>query len=240
MDVLYGGRIYVDYYRKKFRVTDELFDNEKNGLVLDKIYLQKLGLCWNRGLGDKFGLTKQEKTNYIDTCAPWKFHEVKKRKKYDIHYKVTIRNGAIAFQRQRIKQLLEKCSWIRMPSIDKKIPYEEYIREFIDARAVISPFGWGEICYRDFDAFAYGITLIKPNMDHIKTYPNWYINGETYLSLNWDFSDFYDVMEYVCSGKNNDNLMRIAKKGQQLFKSKIDTCRGRDEFVKHFCFECKI
>lgn len=31
--------------------------------------------------------------------------------------------------------------------------------------AAISPFGWGKICYRDFEATLCGAASIKPNMD---------------------------------------------------------------------------
>ena len=31
----------------------------------------------------------------------------------------------------------------------------------------ISPFGWGEICFRDFESIILGKLLIKPNCDHI-------------------------------------------------------------------------
>ena len=31
-----------------------------------------------------------------------------------------------------------------------------------------------------------------PNMSHIKTYPNIYKSNETYIPINWDFSDFYE------------------------------------------------
>ena len=30
---------------------------------------------------------------------------------------------------------------------------------------MLSPFGWGEICYRDFEAALNGMLLIKPDMN---------------------------------------------------------------------------
>ena len=68
-------------------VTDYLFDSMEQTTVLKSKYANKLGLSWNRGLGDKYGLTTEEKCIYKDECAPWTFYDVAQPRIYDIHYK---------------------------------------------------------------------------------------------------------------------------------------------------------
>ena len=53
----------------------------------------------------------------------------------------------------------------------------------------MSPFGWGEICIRDFEAVVAGSLLIKPSMQHLRTLPDIYRNRKTYVAVQWDFSD---------------------------------------------------
>ena len=52
----------------------------------------------------------------------------------------------------------------------------------------ISPFG-GEICYREFESFLYRCVLIKPNMEHLRTWPDYYIENKTYLPMKQDDLD---------------------------------------------------
>ena len=52
----------------------------------------------------------------------------------------------------------------------------------------ISPFGWGEICFRDFESIILGKLLIKPNCDHIITWPNIY-QDNMYVPIDWDASN---------------------------------------------------
>ena len=69
-------------------------------------------------------------------------------------------------------------------------------------------------------------------MDHIVTWPNYYIKDETYLSLKWDLSNFEDIMSFINSNKNQDLLKKIAKKGQSKYFNYLNS--GEDSyFVKH-------
>ena len=65
-----------------------------------------------------------------------------------------------------------------------------YYKELHNSKYAISPFGWGEICIRDFEAIVQGSVLIKPDVAHLETWPNIYLNGETYLSIPWDLECF--------------------------------------------------
>lgn len=70
----------------------------------------------------------------------------------------------------------------------------EYLREIANSMACFSPFGYGEVCWRDYEAVAYGSVLIKPDMDHVETVPNIFVPWETYAPIAWDFSDLGSVL----------------------------------------------
>ena len=122
-----------------------------------------------------------------------------------------------------------------MPDVSKMVPREEYIREMMESRSVFSPFGWGEVCTRDFEAFVYGAALIKPDMSHLITYPAWYEDGETYLRLNWDFSNFYDIVELLLSENRKRQINEIAAKGQEKYRSYV--IGGQNEFAEHLLYQ---
>jgi hypothetical protein len=65
--------------------------------------------------------------------------------------------------------------------------------------AVLSPFGWGEVCFRDFEAILHGAALAKPSMDHVETWPDVYRPGETFVALRWDAKDLTDACETLLS-----------------------------------------
>lgn len=77
-------------------------------------------------------------------------------------------------------------------------------------------FGWGAICWKDFEIFISGALLIKPDMSHIKTWPNYYIENETYVPYKWDASDLKSTIEQFYS--NTDLSERIACAGQDKYK----------------------
>ena len=93
----------------------------------------------------------------------------------------------------------------------------------------ISPFGYGEICYRDFECFFSGSLLVKANMDHMITWPNLFIDGVTYVSHKWDFSDFNDKLEAILS--NPERFQDIANEGQKKFR---DALTNGQAFARHF------
>ncbi len=77
-----------------------------------------------------------------------------------------------------------------------RVGLRQYIAEMILSKIAFSPFGWGEVCFRDFEAVAAGALLVKPSMDHIQTSPNLYVEGKTYVPCSWDMSDVPDICRY--------------------------------------------
>ncbi|MDT0683385.1 hypothetical protein RM543_11865 [Roseicyclus sp. F158] len=69
------------------------------------------------------------------------------------------------------------------------LPWAEYMAELGRSKLCFSPFGSGELCWRDVEAILAGAVLLKPSMDHLRTLPDLYRPWETYVPLAWDFSD---------------------------------------------------
>ena len=95
------------------------------------------------------------------------------------------------------------------------VPRSQYLKEIKSSRIVFSPFGWGEACFRDFEAVCYDCLLVKPSMDHINTEPNIYIDGETYVSVNWDFSNLVEKCQYFL--ENPDEAARIIANARRVY-----------------------
>jgi len=88
-----------------------------------------------------------------------------------------------------------------------RLPFEEYIRNLWDSKISFSPFGMGEICFRDFECMQYGTIFLKPNQDIVRTIPNIYIAGETYIDIEYDWSNLEERIDYVLSNFNVVNEM---------------------------------
>jgi hypothetical protein len=76
---------------------------------------------------------------------------------------------------------------------DRRVDQKEYYQEMRSSRICISPFGYGELCWRDFETVLMGSLLIKPDMSHVRTEPNIFVSGETYVPVKWDLSDLAEV-----------------------------------------------
>jgi hypothetical protein len=74
------------------------------------------------------------------------------------------------------------------------IPHSEYCREMWRSKTVLSPWGWGEACYRDYEAMLMGAVLIKPDTDYVEGWPDVFRSGETYVKCALDFSDIPGIV----------------------------------------------
>lgn len=71
----------------------------------------------------------------------------------------------------------------------------QFLAEMRHCRICVSPFGYGEVCWRDYEAALTGAALVKPDMSHVETDPDIYIPWETYAPVAWDLSDFGEVVQ---------------------------------------------
>jgi len=96
---------------------------------------------------------------------------------------------------------------------EEGVPYARYLEELRSSRLCFSPFGYGEICWRDFEAFACGTVVIKQDMSHLDTRPDIYRPMETYIPVAWDLSDLDDKLQWARA--NPRQLETIAAAARQ-------------------------
>ena len=96
---------------------------------------------------------------------------------------------------------------------------KQYYRELRNSKIVLSPFGWGEVCFRDFEAILAGALLLKPDMSHLLTWPNVYIPYETYVPLKWDGTDLLEKSEYYLN--DDKERKRIAANAYEQYRNEL-------------------
>lgn len=84
----------------------------------------------------------------------------------------------------------------------------KYHKTVRNSKCVLSPWGWGETCHRDFEAMLLGAVLIKPRMDHVQTWPDNFQPGVTYLPCKPDFSDVHKLARHVADNWQDYREMR--------------------------------
>ena len=75
-------------------------------------------------------------------------------------------------------------------AVGGSLPLYRFMAELRRTKVCFSPFGYGEVCWRDFEAVMAGAVLLKPDMSHIETRPDFFRAWETYVPLRWDRADF--------------------------------------------------
>lgn len=224
---IYGSRLYCDYYHNLLKVEDPSIAREYP--LLDMKYANKIQISWNVGLGDLFAKGYRLVIHPFKLEQPEWINPDSETKNLDIHFRGGGNSPIVTYQRSKCKELVSGITNLTHPDPNTKVPYVEYMKEIKRAKMVLSPFGLGEICTRDFESFAYGATMLKPSMEHCITYPNWYQPNKTYVPIKWDFSNFNEVL----NGCGTEEYKTIAKNGQDLYKYYRTSPEARLEFAKH-------
>jgi Glycosyl transferases group 1 len=90
-----------------------------------------------------------------------------------------------------------------------------YLECLKSSKLNLSVFGLGEICYRDFETFCAGSTLVMTDMSHLETFPDFYKSWVTYAPIRWDYTDLEDVTRKLLG--NPKLRERIASEGQRRY-----------------------
>ena len=225
---MYGTKLFTDYYHRKYSLEDSEIDCSYT-LLLPQ-YKNKVKISWNIGISDFWTKSRYCLVRPFDIYVP-RMTKVEKVRKTNMFFNGTLTYSPISgFQRRKTIEKMLGNTRTKDPSPTLKMNHKQYIEFIKDSKTAISPFGWGEICYRDFEAFVYGATLVKPDMSKVTTYPNFFVSGETYVPINWDFSNFDEIVD--CIGSPEYEM--IAQRGQDLYDYYLKGRRGKNDFVNHF------
>lgn len=113
----------------------------------------------------------------------------------------------------------------------ERIDHARFLDEMRHSKLCWSPFGYGELCWRDIEAFMTGAVLVKPDMSHLDSQPDLYRPHETYLPVRWDFADFEDVVRSALA--DPDRLHRMAQAAFAACQEYLRQGRFVDDCATH-------
>lgn len=224
---IWGGRLFCEYLHKEYAIEDSQLEKESY-TVLTEENRNKIGLSWNMGLSDfrdwKWSFILRNSLNPLPKdCIPIN------KKRLDTYFNGTVNDSITGWQRKQCQLLLLNDKSINCGEVSYRVSSEIYQHEIRDTKSIISPFGWGEICFRDFEAFQFHAVLIKPSLDHLDTWPPFFIENETYLPIDWNLDGLYSAIDRV----KTNQCIDIANNGYDLYHY-YRSNRAKEEFSQHF------
>lgn len=229
----YGSRYFTDYYHRNYQIEDTDPGEPHLNFIPAEGDLQKVQLSWNQAfinysyLGFYYDRVKR-KVNSLPYANIGSFSppEGKKSSLLQCRINTNYHRNTVAFQRKRIREKLHN----RIPT--NRINRRKFFTEMKHSRVVLSPFGWGEICYRDFEAIVAGAALLKPNVSHMETWPDLYIENKTCICFDWDLETLEETVSDLAS--KNGELVEIAQEAQRLYDHYLHQAKGQEEFCERF------
>lgn len=228
---LYGNELFADYYHKHYGVNDD--PDQTVGPITDAGFLDRLRLSWNVGIGDFPRTRFKQRVGVflarligIGWSRPFagRSNPPMKRNtgRYTVHARFGYQSQATITHQRRIIQ--EKIA-DHPAFLTGKVAQSQYNHEIQNSRIVLSPFGWGELCFRDYEAVQSGALLVKPDMSHLETWPDIFKAGETYIPVAWDGSDVVEKCEYYL-GHDNERK-RIVENAYHVYRAQTDQLCAR-------------
>lgn len=153
-------------------------------------------------------------------ARPWKNHwrryqEIKRD--IDLHFRGTTDYGDpwVQNHRRSLLGVLKRLSkrWVVVCGGHKD--YATYRNELLRSRIVVSPYGYGEVAIRDYEAIYAGAHLVKPPVEHFSTWGG--TLRESVKRTHWDWSDLEEVVESILDGEQQGERLRSLR--DQLWAS---------------------
>lgn len=209
-----GGVFLDDYYHKLYSIEGEPQDWSVKESIFNKLVV---GPTFNTG------------AEFIDVFQSGKMPRLDGRN-IDLHARLTA-EGTPWYTKMR-KHAMQAVNDIKgIKSVTGVgISRKHFIAEMKDSKVCFSPFGYGEICWRDIEAIMAGAVLVKPDMGHLEMDPVIHVPDETYVSVKWDFSDLEEKVIAVL--QDDEKRKSIAQNAFMLIKEYTQS----KQFVKKFSY----
>lgn len=228
---LYGNELFTDYYHNHYGVNDD--PDRTTDPISDAALLVRLRMSWNVGIGDFPRARFRQRVGValarllgIDWSRPFARRSNPPMRgntgQYAVHARFGYQSQASITCQRRIIQ--EKIAG-HPAFLTGKVAQRQYNHEVQNSRIVLSPFGWGELCFRDYEAVQSGALLVKPDMSHLETWPDIFKAGETYIPVAWDGSDVVEKCEYYLAHEHERK--RIVENAYQVYRSQSEQLCAR-------------
>ncbi len=240
MRSLYGKELFSDYSHSEYGIDDP--DPIERKPVVDSLQLDKLRLSWNIGIG-QFPKYKYRQRFAVALARLVDFRLVRlfysnierldavsviERGERDIpvHARLgLVSQPSLAHHRRIILEKIKDDNRFLVGETGQK----RYNSELVRSKIVLSPFGWGELCFRDFEAVLSGALLLKPDMSHLETWPDIFIDGETYVGFSWDAEDLIEKTNEIL---DNESMRKyIAQNAYNVYHEQLDKLNERFETI---------
>ncbi len=241
---LKGGRFYTDFYHRKYGIIDLIeYDQEP----LDTKYISKLILGWNLGASLFFDDINSSKFDYFLELIKFKFLGMNKYTKVLPYYSnwekdenkidfislmnLKFKRNSVGFQRLKLLENLKEINKNKV--ISGRLNRKQYYDVLRNSKVCVGAYGWGEVCYREFEATICGVAFMTADMSNIDTWPNIYLKGETYLPYDLDFKNLNENLNSLIS---DVNLRKRLVENSRTILRNVHMSTGRD-YILNKIFE---
>lgn len=237
---LYGGRFYTNYYSKNNGIKDKIHYKQNN---LKNEFSKKLVIGWNIGVAKFFNYLDFNRLSYYvelfkshlnleDYTKTLKFQKLYPFKSNDIffHMNKNFSRNTVGYQRKKIFEILKKEYPDKISN--SRLSKKNYYKKLINSKVCVSAYGWGEVCFRDFEAVYCNTPFLTASMENISTWPNIYCDNETYVPYSLNFSDLNDRIKELLRDK--DKREKITTNAQSVLIDSFGT-NGQKHLLDKIC-----
>lgn len=237
----------ADYFYRKYSIDDPYWKHPPPYFPLPDDQLHKLGLSWNigmypiRGGAPKscaylYALMRDVCELYIGTPHFSPVGNPDGKRDIDLLglFGTNYKSVTISHQRKMGIALLEKNIRGNVLIGNARLSRSDYWAALRRSKIVLSLFGWGEICFREMEGFVSGAAILMPSVEHLETWPNYYLPHKTYYPIDWDLEGLMDAYTHLLH--NDDERIFIAREGLRTFMHYWSE-EGKAEFVRRFVDE---
>ncbi|HEU6453832.1 MAG TPA: glycosyltransferase [Roseateles sp.] len=191
-----------DYYARRFSLDDPAMQ-----------YSPPPGFEEKLRLGSNFCLSPQMVDYFLGAPPPADGRDI------DLHARIAV-NGVPWYQamREEARNAVGRLRGIRIAA-EGRVRRHKFFAEMQRSKLCFSPFGYGEVCWRDYEAFATGALLLKPDVEHLAVVPEAFESEQTYVPLRWDLADLEDKVDYYL--KHEDERKAICRNAFERIKASI-------------------
>lgn len=191
-----------DYYARRFSLDEPAMQ-----------YSPPEGFEQKLRLGSNFCLSPQMVDLFLGAAPAAEGRDI------DLHARIAV-NGVPWYQamREEARNAVSRLRDIRIAA-EGRVRRHQFFAEMRRSKLCFSPFGYGEVCWRDYEAFATGALLLKPDVEHLSVTPEAFESERTYVPLRWDLADLEDKVDYYL--KHEDERKAICRNAFERIKASI-------------------